>query len=195
MARHLPGTIKKDSVWHYYNGKRWLPDNKVNDILPIDEHTVWIATPLGISQISQVEMTLAQKAENIEQRIKERHDRHGLVTVSRLNIRGDLSSSQTLTSDNDGLWTAIYLASECFRYATVKDPEARKNAIKAYEAMERLETITGIPGFPARSYVSVNESTGKDGQWHPTPDGKWKWKGDTSSDELVGHMFAYPLFL
>src|SRR5207249_2197023 len=31
----------------------------------------------------------------------------------------------------------------------------------------------------------------KSGQWHPTPEGKWHWKGDTSSDELVGHYFAY----
>ena len=75
-----------------------------------------------------------------------------------------------------------------------KDPEAKKNAIRAYEAMERLETITGIPGFPARSYVASDESTGQGGEWHLTPDGKWKWKGDTSSDEIVGHMFAYPLF-
>ena len=64
--------------------KRWLPDNKVNDILPLDEHTVWIATPMGISQIKQVEMTLEQKADTFEKRIRERHDRYGLVSDSRL---------------------------------------------------------------------------------------------------------------
>ena len=188
------GAIKKDKVWHYYNGKRWLPDNKVNDILPLNEHTVWIATSMGISQIQQVEMTLEQKAQAFEKRIRERHDRYGLVSDSRLLISGDLSSNKTVTNDNDGLWTSIYLAAECYRYAVTKDPEAKKNAIKAYEAMERLETITGIPGYPARSYVASSESTGQGGEWHLTPDGKWKWKGDTSSDEIVGHMFAYPLF-
>ena len=188
------GAIKKDAGWHYYNGKRWLSDNKVIDILPVDEHTTWFATPKGISQIQQVEMTLAQKAATFEERIKLRHDRYGMVSGSRLLSQGDLSTSKTGTDDNDGLWTSIYLAAECYRYSVTKDPEAKKNAIKAYEAMERLETITGIPGFPARSLVAADESTGQGGEWHLTPDKKWKWKGDTSSDEIVGHMFAYPLF-
>jgi hypothetical protein len=188
------GAIRKDNEWHYYNGRRWLPDNRVNDILPVDDHTVWIATPGGISQIRQTEMTLARKADEFEKRIRERHDRYGLVSDSRLGVSGDLSTSQTVTNDNDGLWTAIYLSSECFRYAVTKDPEAKKNAIRAFEAMEKLETITGKPGFPARSYVTADESTGQGGEWHLTPDGKWKWKGDTSSDEIVGHMLAYPLF-
>ncbi len=149
------GLIKKDSTWHYYNGKRWLPDNKVNDILPLDELTVWIATPKGISQIKQVKMTLEEKAETFEKRIRERHDRYGLVSDSRLMKSGDLSSNKTVTNDNDGLWTSIYLAAECYRYAVTKDPEAKEKAIKAYEAMERLETITGIPGFPAQVLCGI----------------------------------------
>jgi hypothetical protein len=188
------GAIRKDKDWHYFNGKRWLPDNKVNDILPVDDSTTWIATPAGISQIRQERMTLAHKADIFEKRIRDRHIRYGLVGSARLNVSGDLSTSFTGTDDNDGLWTSIYLAAECFRYAVTKNPEAKKNAIGAFEAMERLEAITGIPGFPARSFVAANESTGKGGEWHLTADGKWKWKGDTSSDEIVGHMFAYPLF-
>lgn len=188
------GVVKKDRSWHYYCGKRWLPNDKVNDILPFDEHTLWVATPEGISQIQEVGMTLDQETAAFEERIKLRHDRYGLVSDSRLRIPGDLSTNETVTSDNDGLWTSIYLAAECFRYAVTKDPEAKKNATKTYLAMERLETITGIPGFPARSIVTINESTGEGGEWHVTPDKKWKWKGDTSSDEIVGHMFAYPLF-
>ena len=188
------GAIKKDGGWHYYNGKRWLSDNKINDILPVDDQTTWFATPKGISQIQQVKMTLAQKAVTFEERIKLRHDRYGLVSDVSLTRQGDLSTSKQSTNDNDGLWTSIYLAAECYRYAVTKDPEAKKNAIKAYEAMERLETITGIPGFPARSLVAADESTGQGGEWHLTADKKWKWKGDTSSDEIVGHMFAFPLF-
>lgn len=30
-----------------------------------------------------------------------------------------------------------------------------------------------------------------DDQWHWTPDGAYYWKGDTSSDEIVGHFFLY----
>jgi hypothetical protein len=62
------------------------------------------------------------------------------------------------------------------------------------QAIMRLESITGIPGFPARSFIKVgsDEQPG-DGEWHDTKDG-WRWKGDTSSDEIVGHYFVYPIF-
>jgi hypothetical protein len=63
------------------------------------------------------------------------------------------------------------------------------------EALLRLEAITGIPGFPARSFIRVGQDLQpSDGEWHDTPDGLWRWKGDTSSDEIVGHYFVYPLY-
>jgi len=86
------------------------------------------------------------------------------------------------------------IAAECFRYAVTGEKDAYDNAVRTFLAMEKLETVTPIGGFVARSYVSINESTGEGGEWHVSVDGKWKWKGDTSSDEIVGHMFAYPLF-
>jgi len=193
------GAIKKDKTWHYYLGKRWLLNDKVNDILPIDEHTVWIATPQGISQIQEVEMTLPEKAAIYEDVIQKRHVRRGLVNVSHLSVPGDLSTSKTINEDNDGLWTSTYLAAECFRYAVTKDPEARENAIRTFEAMERLETVSGISGLPARSYAMVTDSVMQSRsphpkKWRPSPDPKWQWLDDTSSDEIVGHMFALPLF-
>jgi len=188
------GAIKKDSTWHYYHGKRWLSNNQINDILPIDEHTVWIATPDGISQIQDVEMNLEQKAAYFEERIHQRHQRHGLVSRSRLEIPGDISTSKPAITHNDGLWTSIYLVSQCFHYAATGDKLAKKNAKQAFEAMERLESVTSIRGFPARSLAKYNEETPAKGEWHLSPDGKWKWLGDTSSDEMVGHFFAYPVF-
>ena len=45
----------------------------------------------------------------------------------------------------------------------------------------------------ARSVVTVDSMV--DGPtWHTsTSIPGWRWKGDTSSDEVVGHMFAYPI--
>ena len=193
------GVIKKDSCWHYYNGKRWLPDSKINDILPINAQTTWIATPRGISQIQQVSMTLAQKAEAFEERIKLRHNRYGLVSRSKLQIPGDLSTSKTVTDDNEGLWTSIYLAAECFRFGATHDSDAKENAIKTYKALERLETVTGIPGLPARSFAAARDTVIQSRSphpkiWHPSPDGKWQWLDDASSDEIAGHIFAISLF-
>jgi len=104
-------------------------------------------------------------------------------------------------SDNDGLWTAIYTAAESFRWAVTKDPEARRMASETCRALRFLEEVTGIPGFPARAVVTPDEIAGphprtaqSDGEWHPSADGKWFWKGDTSSDELDGHYFAFAIY-
>ncbi len=193
------GAIKKDSGWHYYNGRRWLPDNKVNDILPVDSKTVWIATANGISQIQQVEMTLEQKAAIFEENIEKRHNRRGLINHSFLKIPGDLSTSYTENEDNDGLWTACFLAAECFRYGVIKSDDAKIKAVRTFEALERLETVTGMSGYPARSYALATDSIKQSRSphpkhWHPSPDGKWQWLDDTSSDEIVGHIFTIALF-
>ena len=31
-------------------------------------------------------------------------------------------------------------------------------------------------------------------RWRPSRDGKWLWKGDTSSDEITGHMYGYLIY-
>lgn len=193
------GVIKKDTAWHYYNGKRWLSDNQVNDILALKNGAVWIATPEGINEIKQTSITLKQKADSYEQTIALRHNRRGLVNISRLSIPGDLSSSKTQNEDNDGLWTACYLAASCFRYAVTKEPAALESAVRTFEALERLETVSGIPGYPARSYALASDQVVQSRSphpkhWHSSPDGKWQWLDDTSSDEITGHLFALSLF-
>ncbi len=193
------GAIRKDSGWRYYNGKRWLPANKVNDILPIDARTVWIATQNGVSQIKQVEMTLEQKADSFVRVAELRHNRRGLINHSKLKVPGDLSTSSLVNEDNDGLWTSSYLAAQCFRYGSTKSADAREIAVRTFEALERLETVTGIPGYPARSYALATDSVKQSRsphpkKWHPSPDGKWLWLDDTSSDEIAGHTFSIALF-
>ncbi|MCI0337230.1 MAG: hypothetical protein L0226_06615 [Acidobacteria bacterium] len=183
----------------YFAGKRWLPDDQVVAI-GFEEHktgsfAVWVETPKGFSCIEYKQMTLAEKAKAFENRVRARHVRHGLTAGSHLRIPGDLSSNQMVSSDNDGLWTAIYVAAECFRYKVTGEADAREFARQGIQAIMRLEEITGIPGFPARSFIKIGvDEQPRDGEWHMTPDGQWRWKGDTSSDEIVGHYFVYPIY-
>jgi hypothetical protein len=106
-----------------------------------------------------------------------------------------VKTNQMVSTDNDGLWTAMYVAAESFRFAVTKAPDASANARAGMQALMRLEAITGIPGFPARSLIKkgVDEQP-SDGEWHDTKDGVWRWKGDTSSDEIVGHYFVYAIY-
>jgi len=200
--------------WEYYASKRWLPDDRVTAIAVQSDGVVWVGTPQGLSKIEKRPYTLERKAEFFEEGIQQRHNRYGYVTSSALEHPGDLSSSVYEASDNDGLWTALYIAAESFRYAVTKEEEAKKLAQKSLRALMRLEEITPIDGFPARAIIQKGEKVHQShGEWHDTPlssarnsdlavktkamktkDEEWEWKGDTSSDEIDGHLFAYSVY-
>jgi hypothetical protein len=146
-------------------------------------------------------MSLDEKAAHFQAVLEGRDRRHGYVTLMELPAPGVLAGAVQETSDNDGLWTALHIAAQSFRYAATGDPGARALARRSMQALIRLETITGIPGFPARAICRPGEPGCPAGaspphrEWRPSPveDGWW-WKGDTSSDELDGHFFAFHVF-
>jgi len=192
-------THQVDIGYMFFAGKRWLPDDKVTGLAVEDlngKKITWIETPKGFSRIEFKSMTLADKSRTFVERVQKRHNRWGQTADSHLRVPGDLSSNQMVSSDNDGLWTAMYVAAECFRYKVTGASDARENARVGMQALMRMEEITGIPGFPARSFIKVGVDVQPgDGEWHDTPDKVWRWKGDTSSDEIVGHYFIYPIYL
>ena len=176
--------------WSYFWGRRYLADNSVENIVA-EQGGAWILTRTGIARIEFKPFDLDQKSELFIQRLQARHNRYGYVADCDLLRPGDVTSLRPAPSDNDGLWTAIYVAAECFRFAVTRSPEALRNARQSLAALMRLEAITGIAGFPARALIRKGDYRDPEGEWHWTPDGQWEWKGDTSSDELVGHFFAY----
>ncbi len=178
----------------YFAGERWLPDDHVSGI-GFENGATWIETAKGFSRIEYKPMTLEDKSRAFVDRIQARHNRWGLTATSDLKVAGDLASNQPVSTDNDGLWTAIYVAAESFRYKVTGQTDARDNARRGMQAILRLESITGISGFPARSFIKVGEDVQPaDGEWHDAADKGWRWKGDTSSDEIVGHYFVYGIY-
>ncbi len=195
------GAVRLDDATgevQYFAGQRWLPDDDVTAIgfaVGGDAQIIWIETPKGFSRILYSPTTLEAKAGLFEKRVQARHNRHGLTADSHLTSPGDLSSNQMVSSDNDGLWTAMYVAAEVFRFHVTRSSEAREFARQGMRAIMRLEAISGMPGFPARSFIRIGvDRQPGDGEWHTTPDGLWRWKADTSSDEIVGHYFVYGLY-
>ena len=194
--------LRQDGKYDYYASKRWLVDDKVVDIFPGPDNSVLILTETGLNKINFVEMTLAEKAEYFQKVQRLRHIRHGFSSEGNLSIPGDPSSIVLGDTDNDGLWTSMYLAGELFRYAATESEDALQNAYEAFEAMERLTEISGIKGFPARTYEidgyqsSDNNPDIPEDQkiWRLSDDGRWRWKSTTSSDESCGHFFVYALF-
>lgn len=178
----------------YYASRRWLLDDNVLDIWPGEDGSVLILSRHGLNILHFRKMTLAQKAEHFDRLTRRRHIRFGFNSAFEMSTPGDLSTGTLVDQDNDGLWTAMYLAGELFRYAVTKSDDALRNCHESFEAMERLCQIPGIEGFPARSFERAGYQVADRSRWHATADGHWSWKGTTSSDEIVGHFFVYAIF-
>jgi hypothetical protein len=183
-------TTDKDGGFVYYASKRWLPSDNVVDIEKGPDSSVLILTDKGLGQICFKPMTLHDKAMFFEKQVRARHIRHGFNATLGYMQDGSLTTGSLEDSDNDGLWTSMYLGAEVFRYAVTKSDEALENIREAMDAMERLYTINGVKGFPSRSF----ERTGykyEDKPWRRSSDPEWDWKSTTSSDEAIGHIFAF----
>ncbi|GMW00060.1 MAG: hypothetical protein AMXMBFR84_11980 [Candidatus Hydrogenedentota bacterium] len=220
------GAIRYDGKdWYYRQGLRWLPNDEVRAIAVDNDGNAWIATAGGVSNIQFQPMTLWEKAQFYETEIDKYHRRteYGYVLEVSVSAPGTKEGIRQGDSDNDGLWTAMYGAGECFAYGATKDPEAKRRAKQAFEALRFLQVAPeGSEHAPPLGYVArtvvpttepdpnLRESYTLEGQirnqegdklwrayeprWPKSKDGKYYWKSDTSSDELDGHFFFYPLY-
>lgn len=214
------GVIRRNSAdWSLRHSRRWLLSDDVRDVTVDSEGTAWAATSAGVSAIRPQRMTLQQKAEIYLQKLRDRHIRPpGLVGPAVLAVPGDLSKSFIEDDDNDGEHTSHYLAMESYRYAVTRDPQARENAKAAAHALMFLQDITGTSHFIARSVLpidtpprhevdrtftpqEISESNRTEPRekiipqrWIVSKDGRWRWKRDTSSDEVDGHIFGYAAY-
>lgn len=184
-----------DGEWEYFAGQRWLNSDKVRDLAVDSRGHAWVATAEGLCCLEYRDLSLAEKATYLENVTRRRHIRSGFVCENRLAAPGTVGDYTHEASDNDGLWTALYLAAESFRYAATGDEEARAFAKESALALCRLESVTPVSGLMARAVVAKGEDVLKSsGEWHNSPDGQWEWKGDCSSDELDGDYFALAVY-
>ena len=212
ITRFTPGS----AAYSVRLSRRWLMSDEVRDIAFDNQGDAWIATANGVSAIRQKKMTLAQKAAYFYKRLIQRHVREPwIVGRFRLTVPGDTTTIVPDDDDNDGEYTAMYLAMESLRYAVTKDIKAKERAKKAFDFLHFLREVTELDGFFARTIIPADWSEMHDPnrtytphqlaeeliknprhkpvevRWHLSKDKKWLWKGDTSSDEMCGHLFGY----
>ncbi len=204
--------------WALRHSLRWLPSNDVRDVCVTDDAT-YVATSAGLAVLRAKQMTLAEKAAYFEEVVRARHFRApGLMEKCYLRTQGDLKTWAPMDTDNDGGFTAMYLGSQSYRYAVTRDAAAKEMADRLFDGLEFLQTVTETPGFIARTVIPADWTEMHDGnrtyteveladervrdprfrrvenRWRLSRDKKWRWKGDTSSDEVTAHFYGYALY-
>lgn len=183
--------LTDEGKFNYYASKRWLPSDDVKYIVRGDNGSVLILTGSGLGKIAFTSMTLEQKAAFYDKQVRLRHIRNGFNATLSGMTAGNLGTGHLEDSDNDGLWTSMYLGAEAFRYVVTQSPDALQNCRESLDAMERLYTINSLKGFPSRSFERRGYRLHDPERWIPAKDPEWDWKSTTSSDEAIGHVFVF----
>ena len=144
--------------------------------------------------------SLVDKAAYLDQRVSSKLLDDGLIRTVREDGDGNVVSREHQPST--GLWTAIYLASQSFRWAVTHDTQALENARKAVEGLHHLAAVTGIPGLYGRAYQRPGFAYTNDAAGHahwvastaPGYEGWW-WNDDVSKDTMDGIVFGYAVAL
>ena len=139
------------------------------------------------------DLTLAEKAHLFQIDLVERFLQEG-----QLRVRRRLPTTEhpyvTYNMADTAYVTGLYCATSTWRYLATGDPEAAAQARSAAAALTNLVSVTGVPGLLARASVSTDVPWFDDGVWRQTPNGRHRWRGNVSSDQvdaLVFGLFVY----
>ena len=160
----IRGVMRFDSnatnidAWRVFNSARYMPNRQ--SIVNVSSLAVLSRTrdtPLGLGSaavavtsrglaVIRFEMwTLSQKADYFQKLLDppSKYVKYGLVCECYMSSWGDIRNCAKIPCDSDGLWTAMYLASQVFRYAVTRDVQVKKEAWTYFETLELLNKVTG----------------------------------------------------
>lgn len=200
---------------YYTRSTRWFAGESASvqaiAVHPFNPDTYWLGTATGLTRIDWVDRTLTDMADLHEEDLADHFWRlDGFVgSNAGLDDAWEPTSWHVTDFDNDGLWTQMQVGAWCYAFAATGEEIYYQ---RARQAMDQMFLLVDLPasdfeaaglgrGFVARSFVrddegSVYDSKLTQSNWHPVQwEGhEYRWKDDTSSDELAGHFFGYPLF-
>lgn len=96
--------------------------------------------------------------------------------------------------------TSEMLAAYAHKYAITKDPKDREIANQIFEAVLKLETVTGVPGLVARSFNKTDKPLWHEEvlwyhEWHSSSSMPgYRWLGDLSSDKFTSICYGVGTF-
>jgi hypothetical protein len=168
--------------------------------------------PLDCPDVVGTPETLAEKAARFDDVAQRWHVPAGQDLWFSVRLQADGETFDRVDmSDNVGTWSALYAASQAFRYAATRSPVALDNLRRIVRGERSMLEITGVrglftrafinpalPGFPtaeqlAAMYPDCDLAVEHCKRFNEVTSGPWAgwwWKNDVSKDEYAAHMFS-----
>lgn len=177
-----------------------LDDDDDDDyVYPDDYVAPWPQSTVEVQDYDETltKGPLREKAEAYDQFNVDWHQPYYGSNVSKVRFT-DANHTEVVDYDwwgDSTAWTAIYMASQAWRYYVTGDQDAKTNVQRSLDALDRHRLITGRPGFLSR-YVAPQTSLMYEGDtWcdnrracHRVDTGPYAgdfWEGETSRDMYV----------
>ena len=146
---------------------------------------------LGAPRVA-AEMTMAQKAALFEHDLHARFSLDGQI-LCKLKLPTAEREFIAYNMPDNAYMTGMVLGALSAKYAVTGAAEDRERAAASIRALHLLCNVSGKPGLLARAAWPVNRPMDDDGIWRESDDGKWRWRGDVSSDQVDGVLFGYAM--
>ncbi|HPC15511.1 MAG TPA: hypothetical protein P5318_08805 [Candidatus Hydrogenedentes bacterium] len=137
-------------------------------------------------------LTLARKAAIFQHDMEQRFLLDGQALCKRY-VPTERRPFVSYNMPDNAYMTGIYLGALAMKYAVTRDEADKAAAFDSINALHRLCTVSGKKGVPARAIWPKDRPLADDGEWRDSQDGKYRWRGDVSSDQLDGIVFGYSL--
>ncbi|RZP28942.1 hypothetical protein EVA25_02475, partial [bacterium] len=134
-------------------------------------------------------LSLAGKAHLLEVDLAERFLESGQVRVRR-RLPSDERPFMTFNMSDTAYMTGIYCAMQTWRFLATGEVQANERATEAASALVHLVEVTGQPGLLARASIPADARWFDDGVWRETPDTRYRWRGNVSSDQVDAFVFG-----
>lgn len=147
---------------------------------------------LVLTATSSQALTLEQKAKLFQHDMEKRFLLDG-QTLCKLKLPTPSRKFIAYNMPDNAYMTGIYVGTLSMKYAVTGIPEDLATARKSLEALHLLCNVSGVPGVLARAVWPMKKPLEDDGVWRESACGKYRWRGDVSTDQVDGVLFGFSL--
>lgn len=147
---------------------------------------------LGLTLPSDASLTLGKKAEIFQHDMEARFLLDGQA-LCKLKLPTTSRDFIAYNMPDNAYMTGIYVGTLAMKYAVTGASEDLAAARQSLDALHLLCNVSGAPGVLARAAWPIDKPMDDDGIWRDSPCGRYKWRGDVSTDQVAGVMFGFAL--